>query len=185
MPDAKPTDVTQTPDPRAESTRIRSAMTTLIQTTHHPSVALHLKNHVGGDFDKSDLALLKRVVASSEGQPRLGDLAERLGVEPSSISRKVAKLEQLGLVERHADPDDKRAQRLRVTKKGRTALDRSAECFEAIFSGATASWTSQERTAFTAQLERFAKNVAEQLGLTPTDPPEHPTTRHSPTKESH
>lgn len=55
---------------------------------------------------------------------RLGDLAERLGVNPSVASRAVAALEQQGYVARVADPDDARACRIQSTRAGREYLQR-------------------------------------------------------------
>ncbi|MGH3448773.1 MAG: MarR family winged helix-turn-helix transcriptional regulator [Nocardioidaceae bacterium] len=55
---------------------------------------------------------------------RLGDLAERLGVNPSVASRAVAALEQQGYVERVPDPDDARACRVHLTGAGREYLQR-------------------------------------------------------------
>jgi DNA-binding MarR family transcriptional regulator len=47
------------------------------------------------------------------------DLAERLRLEKSTVSRLVADLERKGLVERERDPDNRRVYRLRLTPAGR------------------------------------------------------------------
>lgn len=46
------------------------------------------------------------------------DLAERLRLEKSTVSRLVADLDRKGLVERERDPDNRRVYRLRITPAG-------------------------------------------------------------------
>jgi DNA-binding MarR family transcriptional regulator len=55
-------------------------------------------------------------------EARAGDLAARLQVAPSVVSRALVPLEEAGLVERMVDPDDARATRLRLTAAGRAHL---------------------------------------------------------------
>src|SRR5438128_8082890 len=65
------------------------------------------------------LSLLK---ALSDGDARPGDLATRLCVAPSVVSRAVVPLEASGLVERKHDPADARAWRLGLTGAGAERL---------------------------------------------------------------
>jgi DNA-binding MarR family transcriptional regulator len=56
------------------------------------------------------------------GEPvRLGPLARRLGITPSTLTRNLARLETDGLVTRDADPEDARAARVRLTAAGERA----------------------------------------------------------------
>jgi MarR family transcriptional regulator for hemolysin len=57
---------------------------------------------------------------------RQGDLARAIGITEASLVRTVQQLEREGLVERRADEDDRRANRLHLTAEGRT-LARKAE----------------------------------------------------------
>lgn len=52
---------------------------------------------------------------------RLTDLAEGAGMAPQSIGELVDQLEDLGMVERRPDPDDRRAKRVYVTEKAKAA----------------------------------------------------------------
>ena len=58
------------------------------------------------------------------GPLRAGDLVTRLGQDKSTVSRQVAKLVELGLVDRTADPVDGRAQVLAPSPEGSARLAR-------------------------------------------------------------
>src|SRR5689334_12380126 len=55
----------------------------------------------------------------------LGELASEERVQPPTISRIVASLEDLGLVAREGDPSDRRVARVRLTAEGRRMLERT------------------------------------------------------------
>jgi DNA-binding MarR family transcriptional regulator len=59
--------------------------------------------------------------ALAGGELRLGELGQRLGISPSTLTRKLVRLEDRGLVERQPDPVDGRSQRVRLTEAGRDA----------------------------------------------------------------
>lgn len=62
------------------------------------------------------------------GPVRLGDLANRLGVLPASVSRTVAILEAAVLVDRTVDPEDRRSSFVAATPEGaRLVIERRAE----------------------------------------------------------
>lgn len=78
------------------------------------------RSHVG-TLGPACVAALVTVVRS--GPLRMGDLAEREGVTPASLSRVVASLERGGLLERSADPDDRRSAFVTATSEGRQVAD--------------------------------------------------------------
>lgn len=59
------------------------------------------------------------------GPLSLGELAAAERVQPPTVSRVVARLEELGLVAREADPADRRVSRVRVTPEGHRYVARS------------------------------------------------------------
>lgn len=56
------------------------------------------------------------------GESRASDIAGRLGVGTSALSRHIAELAELGLISRRQDPDDGRAQLLSLTAAGELHL---------------------------------------------------------------
>ena len=57
------------------------------------------------------------------GPLSVGQIAEREHVQPPSASKIVAGLEQLGLIERSADPSDRRCSLISLSPAGRAAVD--------------------------------------------------------------
>jgi MarR family transcriptional regulator for hemolysin len=62
----------------------------------------------------------------SEGLKQ-SELAEMLDLQPITLTRLVDRLCANGMVERHADPNDRRAKRLHLTPLARPLMDRLAE----------------------------------------------------------
>src|ERR1700754_3825619 len=67
-----------------------------------------------------------KVLFRLERQPGLRqiELADMLEIEPITLSRIVDRLEEGGLVERVADPSDRRAWRLHVTVRARPLVEK-------------------------------------------------------------
>ncbi|MFJ4188921.1 MarR family winged helix-turn-helix transcriptional regulator [Kitasatospora sp. NPDC089509] len=72
---------------------------------------------------RSDVYLL-RALAEADGASRVGDLAARLMVKPSHVTRQIDRLESQRLVARTPDAQDRRARQVALTADGRAMLDR-------------------------------------------------------------
>jgi DNA-binding MarR family transcriptional regulator len=77
---------------------------------------------VGSDLTRTQVSILFALVR--RGEHRLGDLAEREGVNPTMLSRVVAALEAAGLVQRLPDPQDRRAALVAATAAGARLYER-------------------------------------------------------------
>jgi DNA-binding MarR family transcriptional regulator len=73
------------------------------------------------------------------------ELAERLGLEKSSVSRLVADLEAAGLLTRQRDPDNRRVYRLEITEEGRRVHRGAAAVLHERYERWTSAMTSDER----------------------------------------
>ena len=74
---------------------------------------------------RAQWAVLARL-ESNEGLKQ-SELAEMLDLQPITLTRLVDRLCANGLIERRADPDDRRAKRLYLTPQARPLMDRLAE----------------------------------------------------------
>lgn len=98
--------------------------------------------------------VLLRTVAEA-GQLRASELAAVYGVDKSSISRQVRRLEDLGLLRRSSDTEDARALLLVLTEEGAGRLEHARRARTARLGGRLADWEPGEVAALAGLLRRF------------------------------
>ncbi|MFF7884544.1 MarR family winged helix-turn-helix transcriptional regulator [Streptomyces sp. NPDC020794] len=117
-------------------------------------------------LDRAAVALLRQMADS--GPLRPGELAARLEVEASHITRQVQQLRKAGYVSRAPDPDDRRAQRVELTPAGRDAIDRIRATSSRGMQMALAEWTPAElqrlATLFHGMVDDFLAHATEGEG---------------------
>jgi DNA-binding MarR family transcriptional regulator len=87
----------------------------------------HIMQRLGRDLDdagKIPLSTYDVLVQLSEagGRLRLRDLVDRVVLSQPGLSRKIARLEDQGLVVRSPDPEDGRGVLVKISRSGRAAL---------------------------------------------------------------
>lgn len=80
-----------------------------------------LSKAIGGELSRCQLRTLRFIAA--DGELRIGDVARCLGISAAAASKTIGRLEELGLVARHAVPGDRRATLLSVSKAGHRVVD--------------------------------------------------------------
>jgi DNA-binding MarR family transcriptional regulator len=80
------------------------------------------------------------------------ELAERLGLEKSSVSRMVAELERKGYVGRERDPANRRFNRIRLTPAGRAAHEAVRTAMHDHFTAAVSALDGVHREALLTSL---------------------------------
>jgi DNA-binding MarR family transcriptional regulator len=115
-------------------------------------------------LDRAAVALLRQIADSEPQRP--GELAHRLGVEASHVTRTAQQLEKAGYVTRVPDPDDRRAQRIRLTDAGREAIDRIRQAGARGMQAALADWSPEElrrlATLFHRMVDDFLRHASEE-----------------------
>jgi len=119
----------------------------------------------GVRLDRAGAALLYRLHLQGDAL-RVTNLAERLGIDAPSVTRKIQQLERDGLVARQADPDDRRATRIRLTPAGRRTLERVLRARRAWYERLLADWDTGELAEFATMLGRFSRALEADLGDT-------------------
>ncbi|MFD8749588.1 MarR family winged helix-turn-helix transcriptional regulator [Kitasatospora sp. NPDC059577] len=118
MPDAE-----DPADERTTASELEAVLATLAylltRSQHHE----RQMTRAGITAARSDVYLL-RALAEAEGSSRVGDLADRLMVKPSHVTRQIDRLQGQELVERTQDATDRRARQVELTTEGRAVLDR-------------------------------------------------------------
>ena len=79
-------------------------------------------------FDKAKITpqqwAVLSTLADEDGPATLVALARRLLVTKQNMTGMMARLEQLGLAERHGDPSDLRSSRVQLTRRGRSLVEK-------------------------------------------------------------
>ena len=87
------------------------------------------------------------------------ELADMLNLQPISLTRLLDSLCANGLIERRADPDDRRAKRLFLTPAARPLLDRLGDLAEELMGTALAGLDQRDSKALLAQLSTIKDNL--------------------------
>ena len=88
------------------------------------------------------------------------ELANLVGRDHSTVSRQVAKLASLGLLERRAAKGDQRVRLLEPSMTGWKMLDRFSAARRGFLSEHLGDWTDEERSMLLDLLGRFATKIA-------------------------
>lgn len=92
---------------------------------------------------------------NSSGPVRASSIVETFDIDKGAISRQVAHLIELGLVERTPDPDDGRATLLSVTAEGARRMSDVAEHRRKWLAEQLGDWSERELTDFVRELSRY------------------------------
>ncbi|MFG1665544.1 MarR family winged helix-turn-helix transcriptional regulator [Streptomyces sp. Y7] len=120
----------------------------------------------GVPLDRAAVALLRQVADTEPLRP--GELAARLGVEASHVTRTVQQLQKSGYVTRVPDPQDRRAQRIELTEAGRQAIARVRDAGARGMQLALADWAPEElrelATLFHRMVDDFLAHASDEDG---------------------
>jgi DNA-binding MarR family transcriptional regulator len=101
----------------------------------------------------SDFAALHHLAEAPGGRLRRIDLARRLALTPSGVTRLLAPLERRGIVAREADGEDARATYAVLTRAGKTLAKDAAASMTAIAEAILGSLGDRDRAAFAKLIE--------------------------------
>jgi DNA-binding MarR family transcriptional regulator len=110
-----------------------------------------------------DIEILRLLI--DQPGARASYLADEFGVTRTSISRHVALLTQVGLIDLHPDAEDGRAVQLEITAAGRAALEVHDARRREVIRSLTADWGEHERqlvATFLAGLNVASREYIEQ-----------------------
>jgi len=94
----------------------------------------------------------------------VGELADLVGRDYTTVSRQVAKLEDLGLVTRQSGKEDRRVTEAVVTEKGQAVSALFDAARERLAHKALADWSEQDLKELTRLLRRFTDNLMQMGG---------------------
>ncbi|MPV37635.1 MarR family winged helix-turn-helix transcriptional regulator [Georgenia subflava] len=97
---------------------------------------------------------------ATQGPMRASALAAWQGVDKSTVTPQVRRLERAGLVDRTPDPQDGRAVLLRLSGRGREVRELVRRAGAGVIEEQLSSWDEDDRRTFAVLLARFAAGLA-------------------------
>ena len=96
---------------------------------------------------------------------RGGELANRLGVEPPTVTKMLRRLENCGYLERRQDPNDARSFGVFLTEEGRALEEPVTHCWTRIEEKTLAGLDAEEREQLHRLLLKVRANLDPNFGL--------------------
>lgn len=141
-------------------TVLEHALRVLFQTMKRPGRWAEITALAGVNIDRPAGAIIHLLVTSPAEQYHLQDLANALGIEAPSATRKTQELEKAGYLERIADEHDRRAVSFRLTPAGSRLGKKIQAAQRQYLSRALAGWTAADRQHLVRLLERLSVDMA-------------------------
>ncbi|MBC7282497.1 MarR family transcriptional regulator [Hoeflea sp.] len=117
------------------------------------AVEANLKQY---DLDMAGFDVLLTLRRQENGEALTpGDLARDMMMSPPAMTNRIDRLVARQLVERHADPDDRRALRVGLTEQGRVLADRAVETHLQVEQGLLQTLSQSDRDQLVALLGRI------------------------------
>ncbi|KAE8765420.1 MarR family winged helix-turn-helix transcriptional regulator [Georgenia thermotolerans] len=157
-----PAAVDEAPRPGDADEQLHSAFLALLRWTSRSAVRTRLWTGDGVELTPTDAWLIDALAA--HGPMRVTTLAGWQGVDKSTVTPQVRRLERAGLVDRRPDPEDGRASLLTLSAHGREVRERVRAAGGQALSRSLASWDDADRRALAELLIRFVATVEQAEG---------------------
>ena len=138
--------------------RFDEALQTVARSITQVRLHERLLRSAGVRLDRAGATLLFKLSAKGDSL-RVTDLAEVLGVDTPTVTRKVQQLERAGMVVRQTDPDDRRASRIRLTPAGRRTIERVRRARRAWLEQLLQDWDDDDLSVLANLLSCFAADL--------------------------
>ena len=128
---------------------------------NRPDIDARFLARTGVRLDRALFPLLTRIGAA--GPIGAVDLAALVGRDHSTVSRQLARLEELGLVERSRSASDGRVRLLEPSAAGKRMLADFARTRRKLLEEHFKDWSAQERAQLIQLLKKLAKSAGEAI----------------------
>jgi DNA-binding MarR family transcriptional regulator len=137
--------------------KIYGAVVDLVGIMNRPQRDARMIKEAGISLDRALFPLL--VGIGRFGPIGVVDLADRAGRDYTTVSRQVAKLESLGLVEREAAEGDKRVREAVITASGREMARAIDKARDRLLTAMLAEWRQQDIATLAPLLRKLADDA--------------------------
>jgi DNA-binding MarR family transcriptional regulator len=150
-------------DPVTSINQVEEALQIVARSFTQIRAHERLLRAAGVRVDRAGAVLLNKLYVA-DGSLRVTDLAEQLGVDAPTVTRKVQQLERKGMVVRQTDRDDRRATRIRLAPTGRRTILRVLRARRAWLERLFEGWDETDLTTFASLLGRFSHELEHDIG---------------------
>ena len=118
----------------------------------------HIVEEAGVEIDRAAYLVLRELEAV--GPIRVTELATKLSVDPSTMSRHISALQRRGWIERTPDPADGRATLVAVSRTGARTIRRVEAGRRNILTAVLSQWDGEDQAALVALMTRFGNDLS-------------------------
>ncbi len=133
------------------------ALAELVALMNRPQRDQRMVEEAGIPLDRALFPLL--VGIGRLGPIGIVELADRAGRDHTTVSRQVARLEELGFVRRQAGKTDKRVREAAITAAGRKLTDAIDKARDRLLGAMLADWRREDIATLASLLQRLAHDA--------------------------
>lgn len=137
------------------------ALSRLVRFATLPRFTERVADEAGTHLDRSAYVLLARLV---ENTWRVGELAEHLCLDVSTVSRQVQALEEGGLAHREPHPTDRRGSVVVIAPQGREVVEQHRRARRKIFAELLSDVSPTDLETVASVLDRLGTRIEELAG---------------------
>lgn len=141
----------------AQLRELHSALIEIVGVMNRPQRDEAMVREAGISLDRALFPLL--VLVERLGPIGVVELADRVGRDYTTVSRQVAKLESLGLVDRQESTQDRRIREAVITGQGKAMTDRVDAARERIGLAIFANWDERDIEDLVRLMRKFADDI--------------------------
>jgi DNA-binding MarR family transcriptional regulator len=141
----------------AQLRELHRAVLDIVSAMNRPSRDEALIKEAGIPLDRALFPLL--VAVDRFGPIGVVDLADRAGRDYTTVSRQVARLEALGLIERQDNPADRRMRKAVVAAKGKAMIKRLDKARDRLARVAFKAWDRRDIDELARLMRKFADAI--------------------------
>lgn len=142
-------------------TEIKLSLRFFLELAHIQAImARRFDSRLGGGLGLSDFVILYHLSLAEDGKMRRVDLAEKIGLTASGITRQLAPMEKIGLIQREKDAHDARVSFVMLAPGGKRLLSERLEKAELLADEAIPSDLKDEIENLSEALTKLGASLA-------------------------
>ncbi|MBP2445915.1 MarR family winged helix-turn-helix transcriptional regulator [Rhizobium leguminosarum] len=146
---------------------LHGALIEIVSVMNRPQRDEQMVREAGISLDRALFPLL--VTVERLGPIGVVELADRAGRDYTTVSRQVAKLESLDLVERRGSTADRRVREAVISPKGKAMTDRIDAARERMGRAIFERWDEQDFNELVRLMRKFAEDIGGDIGANATE----------------